>query len=137
MTVKYSKWPYVKYTSIFHSKALHNLPKLGFLVWKQTIWQRWCGSVALHQVGACAITRRFYNFLISLSTNKEIELEAYLERNCFLSFISPVKNCPQGCFSLSGCVHMRALKECQARHCSWSQSYARRIYNYNTGVVVG
>jgi hypothetical protein len=31
----------VKYSSIFHSKALQNLPKLGFLVWKQTIWQPW------------------------------------------------------------------------------------------------
>jgi hypothetical protein len=29
----------IKYTNIFHSKALQNLPKLGFLVWKQTIWQ--------------------------------------------------------------------------------------------------
>jgi hypothetical protein len=29
----------IKYTIIFHSKALKNLPKLGFLVWKQTIWQ--------------------------------------------------------------------------------------------------
>jgi hypothetical protein len=27
------------YTSIFHYKALQNLPKLGFLVWKQTIWK--------------------------------------------------------------------------------------------------
>jgi hypothetical protein len=31
----------ITYTSIFHSKALQNLPKLGFLVWKQTIWQPW------------------------------------------------------------------------------------------------
>jgi hypothetical protein len=29
----------IKYTKIFHSKTLRNLPKLGFLVWKQTIWQ--------------------------------------------------------------------------------------------------
>jgi hypothetical protein len=25
----------------FQSKALQNLPKLGFLVWKETIWQPW------------------------------------------------------------------------------------------------
>jgi hypothetical protein len=31
----------VKYTSIFHYKALKNLSKLGFLVWKLTIWQPW------------------------------------------------------------------------------------------------
>jgi hypothetical protein len=28
-----------KYIIIFQSEALQNLPKLGFLVWKQTIWQ--------------------------------------------------------------------------------------------------
>jgi hypothetical protein len=32
----------IKYTIIFHSKALQNLPILGFLVWKSTIWQPWC-----------------------------------------------------------------------------------------------
>jgi hypothetical protein len=31
----------IKYTKIFHSKTLQNLPKLGFLVLKQTIWQPW------------------------------------------------------------------------------------------------
>jgi hypothetical protein len=29
----------ITYTIIFYSKALQNLPKLEFLVWKQTIWQ--------------------------------------------------------------------------------------------------
>jgi hypothetical protein len=29
----------IKYTRIFHCKKLKNLPKFGFLVWKQTIWQ--------------------------------------------------------------------------------------------------
>jgi hypothetical protein len=29
----------VKYTIIFHSKTLQNIPKLGFLVLKWTIWQ--------------------------------------------------------------------------------------------------
>jgi hypothetical protein len=56
MTTKYIKWPLnisngrkidqmvIKYINIFHSKTLQTLPKLGFLVWKQTIWQpcfRW------------------------------------------------------------------------------------------------
>jgi hypothetical protein len=31
----------IKYNKIFHSETLQNLPKLGFLVWKQTIWQPW------------------------------------------------------------------------------------------------
>jgi hypothetical protein len=34
----------IKYTKIFHSKTLQNILKLGFLVWKQTIWQP-CFSV--------------------------------------------------------------------------------------------
>jgi hypothetical protein len=29
----------LKYTNILHSKALQNLPRLGFLVLKYTIWQ--------------------------------------------------------------------------------------------------
>jgi hypothetical protein len=29
----------IKYTNIFHCKTLQNLPKFGFLGWKQTIWQ--------------------------------------------------------------------------------------------------
>jgi hypothetical protein len=51
ITTKYTKWPLnisngrkidqmvIKYTKIFHCKTIQNLPKLGFLVWKQTIWQ--------------------------------------------------------------------------------------------------
>jgi hypothetical protein len=31
----------IKYTNISHCKTLQNLPKFGFLVWKQTIWQPW------------------------------------------------------------------------------------------------
>jgi hypothetical protein len=31
----------IKSRNIFQSKALQHLPKLGFLVWKQTIWQPW------------------------------------------------------------------------------------------------
>jgi hypothetical protein len=29
------------YNNIFHSKVLHNIPKLVVLVWKETIWQPW------------------------------------------------------------------------------------------------
>jgi hypothetical protein len=31
----------IKYTNIFNCKTLKNFPKLGFLVWNQTIWQPW------------------------------------------------------------------------------------------------
>jgi hypothetical protein len=29
----------IKYINIFQSKALQDLPKFGFFVWKETIWQ--------------------------------------------------------------------------------------------------
>jgi hypothetical protein len=35
----------IKYTIMFHSKALQNIPKSGFLVWKYTIWQPWIGPI--------------------------------------------------------------------------------------------
>jgi hypothetical protein len=53
MTTNYTRLPYImpdghkifqmiiKCNNIFHSKALQKLPKLGLLVWKQTIWQPW------------------------------------------------------------------------------------------------
>jgi hypothetical protein len=41
--VKYSKWP-DRYTNIFNSKVLQSIPNLGFLVWKETIWQPWASS---------------------------------------------------------------------------------------------
>jgi hypothetical protein len=31
----------LKYTNIFHFKALQNWPKFGFFVWKYAIWQPW------------------------------------------------------------------------------------------------
>jgi hypothetical protein len=38
----------IKYNNIVHSKALQILPKLGFLVWKQTIWQPWSVSAVIY-----------------------------------------------------------------------------------------
>jgi hypothetical protein len=40
----------IKYNNIFYSKALQILPKLGFFVWKQTIWQPWWRRRCLPQV---------------------------------------------------------------------------------------
>jgi hypothetical protein len=31
----------IKYTNNIHCNTLQNLPKLGFLVWKYSIWQSW------------------------------------------------------------------------------------------------
>jgi hypothetical protein len=42
----------LKYINIFPSKALQNLPKFGFLVWKETIWQPWmklCSRIYVKQ----------------------------------------------------------------------------------------
>jgi hypothetical protein len=44
MAVNYTKWQNykqmaIKYTNIFHSKTLQNIPKLGFLLCKYTLWQ--------------------------------------------------------------------------------------------------
>jgi hypothetical protein len=38
----------IKYTVLFHCKTLQNLPKFGFLVWKQTIWQPWPRNVGFN-----------------------------------------------------------------------------------------
>jgi hypothetical protein len=41
----------IKYTNIFQRTTVQNLPKFGFLVWKQTIWQPWSFRRALTQGG--------------------------------------------------------------------------------------
>jgi hypothetical protein len=38
-SIKYVFQMAIKYFNFFPSKALQNLTELGFLVWKQTIWQ--------------------------------------------------------------------------------------------------
>jgi hypothetical protein len=57
MTTKYTKWLQIipnvykiyqlatKYTNIFRCKTLWNLPNLGHLAWKYTIWQPWLARV--------------------------------------------------------------------------------------------
>jgi hypothetical protein len=55
---------FIKYTNIFHCKTLKNLPKLGFLVWKYTIWQP-CS------VGECLLwgnTRKVQKYRTFLAT---------------------------------------------------------------------
>jgi hypothetical protein len=58
MTVK-MYYMSIKYT-IFHCKALPNLPELGFLVWKNPIWQPW---------------RRRLNFLTDSDSTISIKLK--------------------------------------------------------------
>jgi hypothetical protein len=45
-----------KYLNIFHSKALQNLPKSFFFVWKYTLWQPWKQTD-----GVCFKNRRNFN----------------------------------------------------------------------------
>jgi hypothetical protein len=48
--LKYSKWSQHTYIHFFQSKALTNLPKFEFLVWKQTILQPWSGSYEIQEL---------------------------------------------------------------------------------------
>jgi hypothetical protein len=51
----------IKYTNIFHSKTFQNLPKLGFMVWKYTIWQLWSGvNVIVTNFGHFYVHRQFF-----------------------------------------------------------------------------
>jgi hypothetical protein len=58
----------IKYTIISHYKTLQNLPKFGFLVWKQTIWQpcvhRWRFQMKFLNVGEWLyVPTQIYAFL--------------------------------------------------------------------------
>jgi hypothetical protein len=47
----------VKYINLTQSKTLQNLPKLGFLVWKQTIWQPWSHHANKLESGAIQMNK--------------------------------------------------------------------------------
>jgi hypothetical protein len=44
----------LKSTNTFHCKTFHNLPKLGFLVWKYTIWQH-CARPKMKPFNLCCL----------------------------------------------------------------------------------
>jgi hypothetical protein len=49
----------ITYNHILNSKDLQNLPKLEFLVWKQTIWQPWWRierNCVLENISICEVT---------------------------------------------------------------------------------
>jgi hypothetical protein len=52
----------IKYTNIFQSKTLQNIPKFGFLVWKQTIWQPWPGLESKPRIFWCHLIFSFHHF---------------------------------------------------------------------------
>jgi hypothetical protein len=78
----------IKYTNIFHSKALQNLPKLGVLVWKTGIWQPWferSGLIGFPPVLPSGYVTTFYwlqwcvNFsMISHSANNVRSIHQFL-----------------------------------------------------------
>jgi hypothetical protein len=52
----------IKYTNILHYKTLQNLPKFGFLVWKQTIWQPWDRAVSV----VCRLARENWKHFLMI-----------------------------------------------------------------------
>jgi hypothetical protein len=81
-----TKWPWnipngcktlqmtIKYTNIFPFKAIQNLPKLIFMVWKYTIWQPWSQECWCTRAAQCLfISRNGYDFkYIGRQQNKTI-----------------------------------------------------------------
>jgi hypothetical protein len=48
----------IKYTNSVHCQTLQNLPKLGFLVWKYTIWHPWREGVKRIEWDVCKATKK-------------------------------------------------------------------------------
>jgi hypothetical protein len=81
MNTKCSKWSYnipnackifqmaLKYINIFQSRALQNLPKLGFWVWKETIWQPWQTYILFYKLSNIYIFCRMYKLPTVLCAN--------------------------------------------------------------------
>jgi hypothetical protein len=59
----------IKYTKIFHSKTVQNLPKIEFLVWKQTIWQP--SSTLGHEFSAFRGARQTFRPRSGLKTSRQ------------------------------------------------------------------
>jgi hypothetical protein len=96
MAVNYSKF-FIKYRNIFHSKALQNFPKLGFLVRKPTIWQP-CATLEKWAVAGSASKTIFEisTFqLLQLAENQvsPIKLSIY-NLSFWSSYIHTYKNLP-------------------------------------------
>jgi hypothetical protein len=67
----------IKYTNIFQLQTLQNLPKFGFLVWKQTIWQ----PCRLLEKVSCELTLfRFCCFQLQKDSISNFELGLDSER---------------------------------------------------------
>jgi hypothetical protein len=64
----------VNYTNIFHSKALNNLPKLEFSVWKYTIWQPWCAPVGFSVIWILKLFRFVRIILIPVHACKDVKI---------------------------------------------------------------
>jgi hypothetical protein len=71
----------IKYTNIFHCKTLQNLPKFGFLVWRQTIWQP---CFATEQNSAWTLTVLLFCFLSRQYLFQPANFRKKL--HCFISY---------------------------------------------------
>jgi hypothetical protein len=87
----------IKYTNSVHAQALQNLPKLVFLVWKQTIWQPWRRLENCPPVG-CRVRRGVADNKISaadlvLQTGAKIKRGRFDNANFWLiCLLGPVFN---------------------------------------------
>jgi hypothetical protein len=61
----------INYTNIFHCNTLQNLPKMGFLVWKYTIWQTCFQSDSLIHCALVKICTRLISRLIAAGTSED------------------------------------------------------------------
>jgi hypothetical protein len=92
MVIKYPKCKIfqtdIKY---IHSKALQNLPNLGILVWKQTIWQPWRRLYystpppeILFYIGQCLFLPFFSTQTKHIKSN--IHIKSIIIHNCIAMF---------------------------------------------------
>jgi hypothetical protein len=72
----------IKYNNIFDSKALQILPKLGFLFWKQTIWQPWFTDIPVFQISIQTNKGRVHVGTHYIFEQERYCLPVYFPRNC-------------------------------------------------------
>jgi hypothetical protein len=78
----------LKYINIFQSKALQNLPKFGFLVWKQTIWQPWWRGRTRSALCTAVKPESKMHFCRLSSGSREMFSKAFTMLDPFLKFWS-------------------------------------------------
>jgi hypothetical protein len=81
----------VKYTNIFHSKSLQNLPKLRVWVWKYTIWQHCCKNKPL-DISPDNIARKSANSTFIFGGKRWMKLCHVIVSHCW-TFSTEIECC--------------------------------------------